>query len=138
MKLGLLLIILGLLGILFSLWGFFISGSPSYLFVSSFGAFFILIGIFGNRYHNNYFYLSFLGVIIFQGIILNYIYFFKPVYTNESLFYFNIVFFMGYVVFFYLYVHSKTQIFREIDKKLTFYFFYLLRLSHELNFQTCF
>ncbi len=117
MKLGRLLIIFGFLGILFSLLSFFLSGSPSYLFISSFGAFFILIGIFGDRYYNKSFYLSFLGVVIFQGVILSYIYFFKPVYTNESLFYFNIVFFIVYAVFFvYIFTQRNEYFQKEISR----------------------
>lgn len=106
MRSELILVPLGIIEIIFSISGVFISKSPLYLFVSSFGAFLILLGLFGRKYYINIFYRGFFGVIIFQGLILAYTYLFTPVYVTEALFYFSLLFFVFFVIFF---VYMFTQ-----------------------------
>lgn len=88
---GKLLIIGGILALIGSLLIFLNSKSPLQLFIGSLGIFGILIGIFVNQgFYNKTFYLAFLGLIAFQGLILIYTFIFTPVYATETIFYFDV------------------------------------------------
>lgn len=100
MRSELIFVPLGFLEILISVYGFFISEYSLYLFVTSFGAFLILLGLFGRKNYINVFYLGFLGVLMFQGIILTYTYLFSSAHATEALFYISLLFFVFCVIFF--------------------------------------
>jgi len=100
----------GILLVFFSLINFLDSGSPLDLFISSYGVSVILLGILVNRgYYNQTFYMAFLGVIVFQGLILAYAFVFTPVYVAKAIFYPDVVLFLFYMLIFVYYYPKRRE-----------------------------
>jgi len=83
---------------------YLISGNPLYIFGITGGLAYVLIHIFSaNDYNNKIFYMIFLGIIAFQGLILAYVYLFRTIYAQQPMFYplFSLV--IGIFIFHILY-----------------------------------
>lgn len=104
--------IIGILGI------YLISGHPLCIFAITVGLSNILIHIFlANDYNNKIFYMLFLGIIAFQGLILAYIYLFRTIYIQFPMFYllFGLaigifIFHILYFVYYYPHKHGDPKI----------------------------
>ncbi|MBP1945718.1 hypothetical protein J2743_001061 [Methanobacterium petrolearium] len=93
---------------------FLISGKLLFLFAISFGITIMLVTIFMNKdYSISLYYLGFLGIIIFQGLILTYIYLFLPFYRTNLLFYGMFGIFIIYILYF-AYYYPRRYKYRKI------------------------
>lgn len=107
---GKIVIIGGILALFSSLLAFPGSKSSLELFISSLSIFSILLGIFVNRdYYNKTFYLAFLSLIIFQGLILIYTIIFAPVYAPKTIFLPDVGVFIFYILIFVYYYPKRRE-----------------------------
>jgi hypothetical protein len=89
---------------------FLISGNFLFLFAISFGITIMLITLFKNNDYNvTLYYLGFLGIIIFQGLILTYFFLFIPSYKTNVLFYGIIGIFIIYILYFAYYYPRRYE-----------------------------
>lgn len=104
----------GLTGIIGALLIYLISGNPLFIFGITAGLSYGLIHIFSaNDYNNKIFYMGFLGIIAFQGLILAYTYLFRTIYAQYPMFYpllgLAIVIFIFHILYFVYYYPHKPE-----------------------------
>jgi NhaP-type Na+/H+ or K+/H+ antiporter len=103
-------LVIGLIWSFWFIWNFLVSGSPLYLFVSTLGITYALISIFKiKNYDNLMFYMAFLCIIVFQGLILSYTYLFEPIYAKNILYYALIPIFLIYLFYFIYYFPKRNK-----------------------------
>lgn len=88
--------------------GFSSSGNPLYLVTGSMGIILLLLILRGRKYFNKILFLVLIALIIVSGIIIGYVYLFKPIYTPSSEYYYAIGTLIIYIIsLIYAYSHKK-------------------------------
>ncbi len=95
-------IIGGIFLLLISYYSFLSYGSPSQLFISIIGAYFIFSGLF-SMFQNNYVlnkssYLGIMGMIVYIGLIMIYLYVFNSAFVKDPLFYVFAIMLISFII----------------------------------------